>query len=408
MENKVPYLPITLSEFRIIQLAKEGLPKLLLGLIFLLVLNSCSKDTLMEPSDPYQELKQWYAFNKMTSTNEPVLWKYTLPFAMPDSSQAYQIPVMSKVGMKDLIIYSENGIQKGFYKLYTPKDETHINIQVLNMFDEVILDGVLTKTKRVAKPRKKNELDGSTIREMNLDLPEVFCYGQRLPMEGTLMDLPVIYSEGGGSYYPSIPSFFGGGGGAPSSDAYDINFDPSAELLFSIGNNVKNKCLLEALNGVINSKYDLKGIIKDLKLSNKTVYFYESTSLSNSDLATTTAQRGSQSIQINLNLNILPSCSKELIAAVIYHELMHAYFISENMNMTEDEEHNEMGDYYIDSLYRLLNIRFPKYSEFADELRFVGLTKSNYFKDHVRLGSRETVGLTIESFKNGNNGTYCK
>jgi hypothetical protein len=361
----------------------------------------------MEPSEPYQELRQWYAFNKMTSTNEPVLWKYAIPFTMPDSSLAYQIPVMSKVGMKDLIIYSENGIQKGFYKLYTPKDETHINIQVLNMFDEVIRDGVLTKTKRVAKPRRKNELDGTNIREMNLALEEVFCYGQRLPMEGSLGDIPIIYSEGGGSYYPSIPSFFGGGG-ASTSDSYDINFDPSSELLFSIGNNVKDKCLLEALNGVINSKYDLKGIIKDLKLSNKTVYFYESTSLSNSDLATTKTQRGSQSIQINLNLNILPSCSKELMAAVIYHELMHAYFISENMNMTEDEEHNEMGDYYIDSLYRLLIIRFPKYSEFADELRFVGLTKSNYFKDHVRLGSRETVGLTIESFKNGNNGTYCK
>lgn len=40
MENKVLF---TLSEFRIIHLAKEGLTQLLLGLTFLFVLNSCSK-----------------------------------------------------------------------------------------------------------------------------------------------------------------------------------------------------------------------------------------------------------------------------------------------------------------------------------------------------------------------------
>ena len=362
----------------------------------------------MEPSEPNQELRQWYAFNKMTSTNEPVLWKYALPFTMPDSSLAYQIPVMSKVGMKDLIIYSENGIQKGFYKLYTPKNETHINIQVLNMFDEVIRDGVLTKTKRVAKPRKKNELDGTTIREMNLDLAEVFCYGQRLPMEGSLGDIPVIYSEYGGSYYPSIPTFFGGGGGAPTSDSYDINFDPSSELLFSIGNNVKNKCLLEAINGVINSKYDLGGIVKNLKLSAKTVNFIEVTNLPQSVMAKTTSI-SSREVTIALNLLELPKVSQELMAVTLYHELLHAYYgVILAKNWSESREHDEMIDSnYLNLLEGIMIKRFPNTKDFADELIFAGLQNTSYFTN-LYDSQKNYAFRVIDNFNNGNYGTYCK
>jgi hypothetical protein len=362
----------------------------------------------MEPSEPYQELRQWYAFNKITSSNEPVLWKYTIPFAMPDSSQAYQIPVMSKAGMKDLIIYSENGIQKGFYKLYTPKDETHINIQVLNMFDEVIRDGVLTKTKRVAKSRKKNQLDGSTIKEMNVELPDVYCIGQRLPMEGSLGDIPIIYSEYGGNYYQDIPTFFGGGGGAPSSDSYDINFDPSAELLFSIGNNVKNKCLLEALNGVINSKYDIRGIINQFKSSNKTIYFTEVTNLP-SDVPAKVLSSNKKEALIGLNLNELPYYSKELMAVVITHEVLHGYFtVIRERNYTEKEEHEEMADdSFLDDFRMLIIKRFPKTVDYADELIFAGLTNTEYFK-RLTKNDQDYAVRVIYNYKNGNNGTYCK
>ncbi|MCL9968681.1 MAG: hypothetical protein NBV56_05090 [Aquirufa antheringensis] len=387
--------------------------RLLFGLSFMLLLNSCSKEALMEPSVPYQELRQWYAFNKMTSTNEPVLWKYTIPFAMPDSSQAYQIPVMSKAGMKDLIIYSENGIQKGFYKLYTPKDETRINIQVLNLFDEVIRDGVLTKTKRVAKPRKKNELDGSTVKEMNVQLPDVYCIGQRLPMEGTLADIPIIYSEGGGSYNPSIPSFFGGGGGAPSSDSYDINFDPSEALLFSIGNNIKTKCLLESLNGVINSKYDFNRIISKFKVPQKTVFFTEGVNLID-DADATTKFISSNEVLITLNTR-LKNYSKEYMALAIYHELLHAYMGTYKSEIWKNDEQHELmtGQNYLDiylfEIGNLLKIRFPNASKDADKLIWAGgLTDTEYFKNHIKLDAKVEVEKTIRDYTNGNNGTYCK
>ena len=406
MENKVPF---TSSEFRVIHLTPESFFKLLIGLLSLLLLNSCSKEALMEPSEPYQELRQWYAFNKMTSIDEPVLWKYTIPFAMPDSSQAYQIPVMSKAGMKDLIIYSENGIQKGFYKLYTPKDETRINIQVLNMFDEVIRDGVLTKTKRVAKAKKNGGLDGSTVREMNVELPDVYCIGQRLPMEGTLADIPIIYSEGGGSYNPSIPSFFSGGGGAPSSDSYDINFDPSEALLFSIGDNVTNKCLIQAINGVINSKYDLGGIVKYFKKPPKTIYFTESRNLPSSRFAQTKAINENETL-ITLNLNILPSCSNELMALVLYHEIIHAYLGTTKKEVWDNDiQHNTMTSaHYLNLLSEILMKRFPTVSKLdAEALRLTGLEFTPYY---INLDSRvqDTVDEIFENFKNKIDGTYCK
>ena len=410
MESNVPF---TSSEFRVIHLTPESFFRLLIGLLSLLLLNSCSKEALMEPSEPYQELRQWYAFNKMTSIDEPVLWKYTIPFAMPDSSQAYQIPVMSKAGMKDLIIYSENGIQKGFYKLYTPKDETRINIQVLNLFDEVIRDGVLTKTKRVAKPRKKNELDGSTVKEMNVQLPDVYCIGQRLPMEGTLADIPIIYSEGGGSYNPSIPSFFGGGGGAPSSDSYNINFDPSEALLFSIGNNIKTKCLLESLNGVINSKYDFNRIISKFKVPQKTVFFTEGVNLID-DADATTKFISSNEVLITLNTR-LKNYSKEYMALAIYHELLHAYMGTYKSEIWKNDEQHELmtGQNYLDiylfEIGNLLKIRFPNASKDADKLIWAGgLTDTEYFKNHIKLDAKVEVEKTIRDYTNGNNGTYCK
>jgi hypothetical protein len=377
------------------------------GMAILLFLNSCERHSVIEPLDPHQDLKQWYAFHKMTTTHEPVLWEYTTPFAMPDSSQAYQIPVMSKAGMKDLIIYSENGVLKGFYKLYTPKDETHISIQVLNMFDEVIRDGVLSKTKRVAKAKKNKELDGSSTKMANLELEEVFCYGLRIrPLIHD--DLINTYRNNLGNYDSAVPAFFEGGGGDSGAEEEEINFDPSEELLFSVGNDVKNNCLLQAINGIINSKYDLGGIVKDLKLNSKTVHFIEVTNLPSSVIAQTISY-SSKEVTIELNLNVLPKLSQELMAVTLYHELLHAYFgVILGKNWSESKEHDEMTDNkYLNLLESIIIKRFPNSKDFADELIFAGLQNSSYFTS-LYDSQKNYANRVIENFKNGTNGTYCK
>jgi hypothetical protein len=326
---------------------------------------------------------------------------------MPDSSQAYQIPVMSKTGMKDLIIYSENGVQKGFYKLYTSKDETHLHLKVLNLFEEVIRDGVLTKTKRVNKKKKKKELDGSTTKVANLDLEEVFCYGIRIrPLMHD--DLINTYRNNLGNYDSAVPAFFEGGGGESGAEEEEINFDPSEELLFSIGNDVKNNCLLQAINGIINSKYDLGGIVKDLKLNSKTVHFIEVTNLPSSVIAQTISY-SSKEVTIELNLNVLPKLSQELMAVALYHELLHAYFgVVLGKNWSESREHDEMTDNkYLNLLESIIIKRFPNSKDFADELIFAGLQNSSYFTS-LYDSQKNYAYRVIENFKNGTNGTYCK
>lgn len=379
-----------------------------LGMALLLLLNSCERHSIIEPLDPHQDLKQWYAFNRMTNTNEPVLWNYTTPFTMPDGSQAFQIPVMSKVGMKDLIIYSENGVQKGFYKWYTPKDETHINVQVLNMFDEVIRDGVLTKTKKVSNPRKKiKNLENSIPKMANLDLDEVFCYGERTRPPMTHDELIAIYRNNLGNYDSAIPAFFEGGGGESGTEE-EIDFDPSEELLFSVGNDVKNKCLLQAINGVINSKYDLGGIVKKLKLSAKTVHFIEVTNLPATVMAHTTSI-SSKEVTIELNLNVLPKLSQELMAVTLYHELLHAYFgVILNKNWSESKEHNEMTDtYYLSLLEEIMIKRFPNTKDYAGGLIYTGLQETELF-NKLNENTQNYIKTIIYNFKDGNNGTYCK
>lgn len=248
---------------------------------------------------------------------------------------------------------------------------------------------------------------------MNVQLPDVYCIGQRLPMEGTLADIPIIYSEGGGSYNPSIPSFFGGGGGAPSSDSYDINFDPSEALLFSIGNNIKTKCLLESLNGVINSKYDFNRIISKFKVPQKTVFFTEGVNLID-DADATTKFISSNEVLITLNTR-LKNYSKEYMALAIYHELLHAYMGTYKSEIWKNDEQHELmtGQNYLDiylfEIGNLLKIRFPNASKDADKLIWAGgLTDTEYFKNHIKLDAKVEVEKTIRDYTNGNNGTYCK
>jgi hypothetical protein len=376
-------------------------------MVVLLFLNSCERHSLLEPLDPHQDLKEWYTRHKMMTTYEPVLWEYTTPFAMPDSSQAYQIPVMSKTGMKDLIIYSENGVQKGFYKLYTSKDETHLHLKVLNLFDEVIRDGVLTKTKRVNKKKKKKELDGSTTKVANLDLEEVFCYGMRIrPLMHD--DLINTYPNNLGNYDSAVPAFFEGGGGDSGAEEEDINFDPSEELLFSIGNDVKNNCLLQAINGIINSKYDLGGIVKKLKLSAKTVHFIEVTNLPATVMAKTTSI-SSKEVIIALNLNLLPRLSQELMAVTLYHELLHAYFgVILGTNWSESKEHDEMTDtYYLSLLEEIMIKRFPNTKDYAGGLIYTGLQETELF-NKLNENTQNYIKTIIYNFKDGKNGTSCK
>ena len=98
MENKVL---LTLSKFRIIHLAKEGLSKLLLGLIFLFVLNSCSKEATLDEVSPssvetISELKTWATKNDKLNQANLIEWDNSIPIILPDSIKGYAAPVKTE------------------------------------------------------------------------------------------------------------------------------------------------------------------------------------------------------------------------------------------------------------------------------------------------------------------------
>ncbi len=114
MENKVPYLPITVSEFRIIQLAKQGLPKLLLSLIFLLVLNSCSKEATLDEVSPSsvettKVLKEWAIKNDRLNQANLIEWNNSTPISLSDSIKGYSAPVKTASGYKEFITFELGG-----------------------------------------------------------------------------------------------------------------------------------------------------------------------------------------------------------------------------------------------------------------------------------------------------------
>jgi hypothetical protein len=169
MENKVPYLLITLSEFRIIQLAKQGLPKLLLRLICLLVLNSCSKEaTLREvlPSsvETTSVLKEWATKNDKLNQANLIEWDNSIPIILTDSIKGYSASVKTASGFKEFITFELGGKRHGWFKTYKRLNETDMEIVIQSIEGKTLKAGVLHKSKNVF-PKGKI----STMREMNFE-----------------------------------------------------------------------------------------------------------------------------------------------------------------------------------------------------------------------------------------------
>jgi hypothetical protein len=154
MEYKVPFSTFTLSEFRIIQMAKEGLPKLLLGLISLLVLNSCSKDTTLYEVSPSSVettsvLKEWATKNDKLNQANLIEWDNSTPITLSDSIKGYAAPVKTASGYKEFITFELGGKRHGWFKTYNRLNETDMEIVIQTLEGKTLKSGVLHKSKNV-------------------------------------------------------------------------------------------------------------------------------------------------------------------------------------------------------------------------------------------------------------------
>ncbi len=144
----------------------------------------------------------------------------------------------------------------------------------------------------------------------------------------------------------------GGGGGYGGNTA-------------TIANNVTNQCMHETVdkvldpNGINRLQYALYNLFNSSTFLNLNI----SQSSSISDYGTTTAitRSGITNINITLNDQILPGSSKEFTAAVVIHEVLHAYMFANGL--TANMQHEAMAVSYINQVSGLLKSLYPNLSD---------------------------------------------
>jgi hypothetical protein len=369
MENKVPYLPITLSEFRIIQLAKQGLPKLLLSLILLLVLNSCSKEATLDEVSPSsvettKVLKEWAMKNDRLNQANLIEWNNSTPISLSDSIKGYSAPVKTASGYKEFITFELGGKRHGWYKSYNLLNSTDMQIVIQTSEGRTLRSGYIRKKSSTA-PKGKSK----SIREMNLEEDEEIVYDTWL--DWVTISAPRLNSGGGGGFYFGNTSF----------DMNIFNYYMQAGLYnagyYGRGNNqysfvdynytefedkFTNPCFSKVLTNLKTHNFhgEISDIIKNfvnsptfnLKFSNEPVLW-------NDDKTQKLDGGYYESINtIKLSESSLSQASQEYIATVIIHEILHA-----KIGKTERIDHTTiLRDYikpaseFLHSLYNNISV----------------------------------------------------
>jgi len=215
------------------------------------------------------------------------------------------------------------------------------------------------------------------------------------------------------------PDITGGGssGGDTYGDPDDFEqmpiFDeegspPFSEEYYSITNNVKNPCLKDMVDEVINKDIVFKAneTLKSIFGANEkiNIIFDESTDLEKGVNGNAQASKifkdsegnlVSMDVNVKLNLETLPSSSQEYIAMVVVHESVHAYLNYKGFSYNTNQ-HDMMLKDYVGVIANYLVNNFNTPVQDAHSVAFGGLYKA--FQNSVN----NQTWSSIES-KLGNN-----
>lgn len=381
---------------------------LLIGLALFLI--SCSKESIVEPSDPIESLKEWFSLNSTIQGQENIIWGKAKPVKLNDSSVAFAFPVISKVGVKELIIYDRNGKRNAVFKQYIPKG----NNQEMNGFS---INGDLVKAITIRKDSnlviKKSKL--SSIKFLNSELPvDDPNYIWDL---GMAFSFYFVYSRGGATYYVSNSgqgsSYFniiyndylssGTGGNFDSYYEYN-NFNYS-----QIDAKLTNQCFISVLSELQNN--NIYGAISDIieslyQTKNGQKYNFTIREMSTIEEQEYSADNAFVSLknEICLNTTKLKNTSKEYIARVILHEFLHLY-----INKSNDLDHIEIATKYVTPMANFLKKLYSTDYEDAISLSLLGLQSvPNYtiLLEHFNKTTTMIYDVKIKYTKNGY-GKYC-
>ena len=418
MENKVPNLLITLSKFRIIHLAKEDLPKLLLGLIFLFVLNSCSKEASMDEVSPASIettslIKAWATKNDKLKQASLIEWDYSIPITLSDSIKGYSAPVKTVSGYKEFITFELEGKRYGWYKSYQLLNSTDMEIVIQTAEGKTVRSGFIRK-KSASAPKGKSE----ALREMNLEEEEEIVYDTWL--DWVTITAPRLNTGGGGgfyfgntrfdmsifNYYVQAGLFNAGyyGGGNSQYSFVDYNYTEFED-------NFTNPCFSKVLANLRSHNfYGEIGVIINKFIINPKLKLSFTQEITLYDEITKKPLLGlfdSKTNTIKLNESLLANTSQEFITSVLIHEVLHA-----NIGKTEDIDHVTMLEKYVKPAGIYLNKIYKIDTTSAENLFISGLNNaSNFISVTGGLTTRRyqdiELSLAIYKYNKYTLGHYC-
>jgi hypothetical protein len=383
MENKVLYLPITLIEFRMIQWAKKSLPKLLLGLIFLLVLNSCSKEATLEEVMPSSVeatlvLKEWATKNDKLNQANLIEWDNSIPIMLPDSIKGYSAPVKTESGFKEFITFELGGKRHGWFKTYNRLNETDMEIVIQSIEGKTLKSGVLHKSKNVFPKGKTSGMREMNFEEGPITFDAIF--------DNFIFSAPRSYPPGDyvyvGTYQFEFKAFYdsdsyiGGSGGAGSLNFNDYNYS-------QIEDKLTDPCFKAILNDLKAKKINtLVGdmVRKFVKDPNSKITFKQKFEVTKNGVQLN-ASFDPNTNEITLSESKLKNASVEFIAITIIHELFHA-----KIGNTEQFDHTKMLNDYV----------IPAGAYIKELYNLDSTTAENLFS----AGLRGATGYTIFNFTN--------
>jgi hypothetical protein len=426
MENKVP---LTLSEFRVIHFTPEGFFKLLFGLFFLLLLNSCSKEAALDEVRPASVettsvLKEWATKNDKLNQAKSIEWDNAIPISFSDSIKGHSAFVRTASGFKEFITFELGGKRNGWYKSYKRLNDTDMEIIIKSIEGKTLTGGFIRKSKTPISKGKIASNKEMNLLEMEIDM--IFQYLFGIMLGDVRVSAPSLYQQGGGGgvgrplYLNYYGYYEGGSGSGGGGDGANINF--TSYTYPEITNNLTNDCFNQVLNELKgnNLKGEIACIIElfddskkgsgyDFTIDNN--YYEEPKSFKiNGILYTSTIYGKTVGKNISLNMATLQNASKELIAKTIIHEILHVYLNDSNM-----QDHIKIASGFVGEMALFLEKSYGMNLQEAKSICASGLAKiPNYELILKTIDSnltREKVDNTISKFSNTSNtkqyGTYC-
>jgi hypothetical protein len=390
---------------------------LILGLFCLL---SCTKESIVAPasSSAIHELKDWTHQVDPLGRASLIAWDLAVPIKLSDSVYAYTAPVKNtsiqdrSPDYMEFITFELGGKRHGWYKSYRRLNEADMEITIQSIEGKTLKSGFLHKSKN-----RTLKVKGVSVREMNLSpleidmiqylmgimLGEVTVTAPRLNQESSWLYLFATMFDYYGNKEDGEYSFGGGGGNQGSSEFNDYNYS-------EIDSKLKTPCFNEVLAELKNNNVygKISEIIQKIDVEKRglkySVIINENTEDADRKLIGLNAYVIGN--VITLNTSTLKNASKEYIARLLIHEILHVYI----NNKFQSTDHQEMLNEYVSEIATFLQSLYKTDEREAKILALLGLQNEKECYKFIldSLGSNELEVYNIDQkYKNQNYGKHC-